>query len=91
MLTPQENAAGYDRSPLGLVENMHGDLLLMFGSADDNVRIVNSMEYLARLVSLNRAPQLMVYPNMNHSINGCDARLSVYTRMLDFFNSTLKK
>lgn len=91
MLTPQENAAGYDRSPLGLVENMHGDLLLMFGSADDNVRIVNSMEYLARLVSLNRTPQLMVYPNMNHSVNGCDARLSVYTRMLDFFNSTLKK
>lgn len=90
MLTPQENATGYDRSPLGEVEKLHGELLLMFGSADDNVRIVNSMEYLSRLVSLNRSPQLMVFPNMNHSINGCEARLTVYSRMLDFFNSTLK-
>ena len=90
MLTPQENAVGFDRAPLGEVEKQHGDLLLMFGSADDNVRIVNSMEYLARLVSLNRPPQLMVFPNMNHSINGCEARLTVYSRMLDFFNSTLK-
>lgn len=89
MLTPQENPEGYANAPLDLAEHLSGDLLLMFGSADDNVRIVNSMQYLSRLIALNKAPQLLVFPNMNHSINGCDTRLTLYTRMLQFFDERL--
>lgn len=87
MLTPEKNPAGYANAPLDLAENLNGDLLLMFGSADDNVRIVNSMQYVARQNGLGRNINMMVFPNMNHSINGCDVRRMVYGKMLDFFNS----
>ena len=33
---------------------------------------------------------MMVYPNMNHSINGCGVRYPLYQRVLNFFNDNLK-
>ena len=90
MRTPQENADGYDRSaPLSRIENLKGDLLIMFGSADDNVHIINSMQYIAKLHGQKSQFEMMVYPNMNHSINGCDVREPLYQRVLDFFNRKL--
>ena len=90
MLTPEKNPEGYNYAPLDLYENLRGKLLLMFGSADDNVRIINSMQYIAKLNGVNRQIDMMVYPNMNHSINGCDVRLTLYQHMLDFFDRNLK-
>ena len=91
MRTPQENPDGYERSaPLTHVEDLKGQLLMMFGSADDNVHIINEMQYLARMHGASMMPELMVYPNMNHSINGCDIRYPLYRRVLDFFNRHLK-
>lgn len=90
MLTPQENEAGYSYAPLDLTDKLRGKLLIMFGSADDNVRIVNSMQYIAKLHSENQQFDMMIYPNMNHSINGCNIRLPLYQRVLDFFNQHLK-
>ncbi len=91
MLTPQENPDGYNYAPLDLTHKLKGKLLLMFGSADDNVRIVNSMQYLAKLHSEAQQFDMMVYPNMNHSINGCGVRLPLYQRVLNFFDQHLKK
>ena len=91
MLTPQENEAGYSYAPLDLTHQLGGKLLLMFGSADDNVRIVNSMQYIAKLHSENQQFDMMVFPNMNHSINGCNVRLPLYQRVLNFFDQHLKK
>ena len=90
MLTPEENPDGYDYAPLDLTHKLRGKLLLMFGSADDNVRIVNSMQYVAKLHSEGQQFDMMVYPNMNHSINGCGVRLPLYQRVLNFFNQNLK-
>ena len=91
MRTPQENEEGYRNSaPLNKVNVITGELLLMFGSADDNVHIINSMQYLARMHGAGRMPDLMVYPNMNHSINGCDIRYTLYQRVLNHFDRHLK-
>lgn len=90
MLTPEENPDGYNYAPLDLTHKLRGKLLLMFGSADDNVRIVNSMQYVAKLHSEGQQFDMMVYPNMNHSINGCGVRLPLYQRVLNFFNQNLK-
>ena len=90
MLTPEENPDGYSYAPLDLTDKLKGKLLLMFGSADDNVRIVNSMQYIAKLHSENQQFDMMVYPNMNHSINGCGVRLPLYQRVLNFFDKNLK-
>lgn len=92
MRTPRENAAGYLASaPLSSVQNLKGDLLIMFGSADDNVHIVNEMQYLAKLNATGKLVDVMVYPNMNHSINGCDIRAALYAKVLSFFDSKLKR
>ena len=91
MRTPQENADGYDRSaPLSRMDDLKGDLLIMFGSADDNVHIINSMQYIAKLHGQKSQFEMMVYPNMNHSINGCGVREPLYQRVLNFFDRKLK-
>ncbi len=92
MRTPQENPKGYEESaPLNEVENLKGDLLIMFGSADDNVHIINSMQYISQLHAQGNQFEMMVYPNMNHSINGCGIRAALYQRVLNYFDRTLKK
>lgn len=91
MRTPQENPDGYAQSaPLDKVKDLKGELLIMFGSADDNVHIINAMQYIAKLHGQKRQFDMMVYPNMNHSINGCGVRLPLYQRVLNFFDQNLK-
>lgn len=91
MRTPQENPDGYAQSaPLDKVKDLKGDLLIMFGSADDNVHIVNSMQYIARLHGQKRQFDMMLYPNMNHSINSCGVREPLYQRVLNYFDRKLK-
>ena len=91
MRTPNENEEGYKNSaPINKVANQKGELLIMYGTADDNVHPANSLEYVAELTSRNKICDMMVYTNMNHSINGCDVRLPLYKKVLKFFNSNLK-
>ena len=90
MLTPQENERGYEESaPVNFTDKMGCRLLLMSGTADDNVHLSNTMEYVAALQGSHRYADMFLFPNMNHSINGCDARALVYGRMLDYFKQNL--
>jgi len=92
MSTPQANADGYDRSaPIERTARLTCPLLIMSGTADDNVHMSNTMELVSRMIARNRWPQMLLFPNMNHSINGCDTRAVVYSRMLEFFNSEFGK
>lgn len=91
MRTPNENVEGYKNSaPINFTSNLNGELLIMYGTADDNVHPANTLEYVAELTSKNKLCDMMVYTNMNHSINGCDVRLPLYKKVLRFFNGTLK-
>ncbi len=90
MLTPRENEDGYNRSaPLKLTSNLSVPLLIMHGTADDNVHFSNTVEYVSALQASGKWCDLFIYPNMNHSINGCGARLSVFSRMLTHFDNYL--
>ncbi|MDE6377908.1 MAG: S9 family peptidase, partial [Duncaniella sp.] len=90
MLTPGENAQGYEESsPMSHVEQMDIPLLLMHGTADDNVHLMNTLQYVSVIQSTGRFCDMFLYPNMNHSINGCGARLNVYSRMLDYFDKNM--
>ncbi len=92
MLTPQQNDDGYNRSaPLKRAGALRCPLLLMYGTADDNVHPANSLQYVSELQSKGMTCDMFVFPNMNHSINGCNARAVVYGRMFDFFASHLRK
>lgn len=91
MLTPRENEDGYRRSaPINAVGGLSVPLLIMHGTADDNVHFMNTVQYTSALQAAGKWCDLFIYPNMNHSINGCDARLSVYSRMLGYFDANMR-
>lgn len=90
MLTPQQNESAYDLSaPINRIDQLHGNLLMMWGTLDDNVHPANSLEFISRMQMKGLYPQILVFPNQNHSINGCELREAVYKRMLDFFDSAM--
>lgn len=90
MRTPQENPEGYKAtSAFTRAKNLSGSLLLVHGTADDNVHFQNCLEYAERLVQLNKQFDMQVYTNRNHGIYGGNTRLHLYTRLTDFFNNNL--
>lgn len=90
MLTPEQNMEAYVKSaPLTRAPALQGRLLLMFGTSDDNVHPANSLQFVSQLQSKGILASMLVFPNMNHSINGCNARALVYGKMFDFFKHNL--
>lgn len=91
MRTPQENKEGYDQgSPIFLANNFNGSLLLIHGTADDNVQYQNTTEYAEVLVQANKQFDMQIYTNRNHSIFGGNTRYHLYTRVINFYKRELK-
>ena len=91
MRTPQENPDGYDCSPLHRCERIHGDLLLVHGTADDNVHFQNSAELAEAFVQLGYQFDMHFYTNRNHSIYGGNTRQHLVTRIENFLDEHLLK
>ena len=82
---PQDNQSGYDEnSPINHVDKLKGSLLLVHGTADDNVHFQNSVDLVTQLVSKNKKFETMYYPNSDHGIYTGNARIHLYTKMTDF-------
>lgn len=91
MRTPQENPEGYKRtSVLEHAEELKGKLLIIHGSADDNVQLANTMTMTARLVASDIPFEEAVYTDKDHSIRGGKTRLHLYRKMTDFLARMLK-
>ena len=90
MLTPQQNERGYDDASV-LLRALHlgCPLLTMYGTLDDNVHPANTLQLVSRLQSAGILSDMYVFPNMNHSINGCNARSVVYARMFEYFQHSM--
>lgn len=70
-------------------DKMNCRLLIMSGTADDNVHLSNTIEFVGKLQEADRYCDMFLFPNMNHSIYGCDARALVYGRMVEYFKVNL--
>lgn len=91
MRTPQLNPDGYDdNSPLSHAKDLKGNLLLIHGSADDNVHFQNTMEFSEKLVQVGIQFDMAVYTNRNHSIKGGNTRLHLYNKMTNFLMEQLQ-
>lgn len=87
---PQDNAQGYDAyAPLDHVSKMTGDLLLVHGTADDNVHVQNSMRLIDALVKANKPFDWLIYPDKNHGIYGGYTRQHLFRKMTDFIQKNL--
>ena len=90
MRRPQENFTGYDlASPLLQAEKLHGKLLIVHGTADDNVHVQNTMLYINRLVEADKQFEMQLYTDKNHSIPGQQTRRHLYKRKCDFLFNNL--
>jgi len=88
--TPQENASGYDdNSPIFHVDKLKGNLLLIHGTADDNVHVQNSMEMIEALVQANKNFDWAIYPDKNHGIYGGKTRIQLFNKMTQFILNKL--
>lgn len=90
MRTPKENGDGYQAgSAIQRAPKLHGKLLLIHGSADDNVHFQNSAEYSEALVQAGIQFDMQVYTNRNHSITGGNTRTHLMHRVAGFFIQNL--
>jgi dipeptidyl-peptidase-4 len=65
-------------------------LLLMHGTADDNVLFENSLRLIEALESQERLFDLAIYPGKAHGIGGRAAQLHLHRTMDAFFDRTLR-
>ncbi len=90
MRTPKENKKGYDEtSPMHLAGDLQGRLLLIHGTADDNVHFKQSMDYAEELVQAGKQFEMHMYKDRNHGISGGNTRMHLYTRMTNFLFDNL--
>jgi dipeptidyl-peptidase-4 len=90
MRRPQENFNGYDKSSALLrADKLQGNLLIIHGSADDNVHTQNTMLFIDKLVAADKQFEMQLYTDKNHSILGQQTRRHLYTRMSDFLFKNL--
>ena len=90
MRTPQQNASGYDKgSAVKLAENLEGNLLLIHGTADDNVHFQNAVEYSRALIAAGKHFDMFYFPDKDHFISGGNAREYLYEKVIRFYKDNL--
>ncbi len=87
---PRDNPEGYDNyAPLVHADKLKGKLLIVHGSADDNVHFQNTMEFVKELISSNKQFEMQIYPDRNHSIVGGNTRYHLFKRITGFILNNL--
>jgi len=88
---PKDDEKGYGESDVTKsADKLHGALLLVHGTGDDNVHFQNSIQMIDALIKAGKQFRLMIYPNKTHSIAGQDARVHLFTMIEDHFERELK-
>jgi dipeptidyl-peptidase 4 len=90
MKTPAENPDGYAQtSHVARAKDLHGRLMLVFGTYDDNVHPQNSQAFIDELVKARIPFDLMIYPMRKHTIEDRPARIHLFDKMLEFWKRNL--
>jgi len=90
MRTPAENTQGYDLgSALPYAENLKGHLLLTYGTADNNVHSVNTIQLIQRLQEAHKDFDVMPFPDQRHGPRGAIARFAAELQV-QYFLTYLK-
>lgn len=91
MRTPKENMEGYEASSaINRANKLHGELLLIHGSADDNVHLRNAAEYSEALVQADKQFDMRFTPTVTMAFLAGNTRHHLLTRVSNFFIENLK-
>ena len=87
---PKDNEKGYhDSSPVNYASDLHGQLLEVHGTSDDNVHMQNTIQMVNNLIDAGKQFRLMMYPGKTHGIAGFAARTHLFHMIDDYFLETL--
>ncbi|MFY9842456.1 MAG: DPP IV N-terminal domain-containing protein [Terriglobales bacterium] len=86
----KDNTSAYDDSIVSAASSLHGSLLLVHGTSDDNVHFQNTIQMTDALIRSGKQFRLMVYPDKTHGISGTGTRTQLFHMMEDFWNKELK-
>jgi dipeptidyl-peptidase-4 len=90
MQTPQHNPEGYKRSaPQAAAKDLHGKLLLIHGTIDDNVHLQNTVQFVYDLQKAGKQFQIMVYPKSRHGVSDLALVRHMREMMTDFILANL--
>ncbi len=88
---PSENPRGYYQSaPRNFASDLHGRLLLMHGTSDDNVHLQNSIQMVNNLIGAEKPFDFMVYPEKKHGISSDSDQTFLYKKLMRHFDMYLK-
>jgi dipeptidyl-peptidase 4 len=88
---PAENREAYERSaPVNRADKLKGKLLLVHGTADDNVHVRHTLEMANALDKVGKSYELMLFRGANHNMDKEDARYQLYSRITAFLLKGLR-
>jgi dipeptidyl-peptidase-4 len=87
---PSVNRDGYHKaSVLEAAASLHGDLLLVHATMDDNVHVQNSLAFVHALQHAGKQFRFMVYPRVRHGIASQKQQRHLFQMMVDFVREKL--
>lgn len=90
MKRPADNPEGYERTSLvKRAGELHGRLLIVHGTYDDNVHPQNSQAFIDALISSGKLFEVMIYPMRQHGISDRPASIHLFRTMIDFWKRNL--
>lgn len=83
---PQENMEDFvNGSPVTYAKNLEGNLLIIHGTADDNVHYQSAEMLINELIKENKQFDMMAYPNRSHGIyEGSNTRRHLYNLITNY-------
>lgn len=69
---------------------LHGSLLLVHGTSDDNVHFQNSVNMSDALIQAGKQFRFMIYPGKTHGISGPEDRMHLFHMIEEHFERDLK-
>jgi dipeptidyl-peptidase 4 len=87
---PKEDEDGYKKSsPVNFAADLHGKLLEVHGTGDDNVHMQNTIQMVNAFINAGKPFNLMLYPRKTHGIAGFQARTHLFHMIESHFEESL--
>ena len=92
MRRPQVNDRGYNEaSLLNKAADLTGNVLIIHGTADDNVHVQHTYQYIDALVRADKQFEMQLYPDDNHHLRKGNNATHMHNRILNFLQNNLKQ
>jgi dipeptidyl-peptidase-4 len=90
MKRPEDNPDGYrDFDLVARAPQLHGRLLLVYGTHDDNVHPQNEQAFADALIRAGILFDTAIYPMRKHGIGDDPARIHLVKTMIEFWKRSL--